>query len=194
MLTEQRALELVLEAFSQLGMTQSGYEARDFALFISARNVADVLELGTGAGGMMFLMDRVCRPGLRVSIDRPWSGRDPAMPDGQEVKFRKHVPDAREIFADIHDGQTVFKLEEFMQGRKFGLIFADADHSYAGAKMHFEMYGRHFLKRGGFFAMHDVANGHPCQRWWEAEIMPKYKTWLFTEPANQYGIGAAQIP
>ena len=192
-MTPEEALNLILEAFRMLSMTQAGYEARDFAVFCSERDISNVLELGTCAGGMMYVMDRACKPGLRISMDMPWKERDPSLPDYWERRFRDQLPHVVEILGQIHDWEQHKRLADFLAGRNLDLIFADADHSYVGSKQHFEMYTP-FLRPGGFFAIHDVANHHPCQDWWEREVMPKYENWRWAEPVNTYGIGCCRVP
>lgn len=193
MISQEDAHELVLEAFSRLGMTQSGIEAREFARLVCDHGASNLLELGTGAGGMMYLLDKVCREGLRISIDRPWPDRDPKLPDEWERLFKKRLPNVLELWGDIHSEDMKTLLEKHLGEDRFDLIFADADHSYWGAKKHFAMYSP-LLRKGGLFAFHDIANGHPCQKFWEVEIVPNFKTWIFTEPENLYGIGVIQIP
>jgi len=191
-MAEDEAMKLVLEAFDKCGMIQGGYEARDFAVWLSSRDIADILELGTCSGGTMYLIDKACKPGLRISMDMPWDERDPKVPDGWEQRVKGYLPHMIEIIGNIHNQLQAARLAGYLGQRKLDLIFADADHSYAGAKKHFEMYSP-FLRPGGYFAMHDVANGHQCQQWWEQEIKPKYETWIFTEQTNLYGIGVAQL-
>jgi hypothetical protein len=198
MLVSSQALDLVLECFAKLGMTQSGLEARDFAVWLSQQEVANICELGTGAGGMFMLMDRCCAPGLRISMDMPWDQRDPKMPSLQQEKLQQAVPDTVEIFGEIHNPEKQIELSNILTARKeesrsLDLLFIDADHSYSGCKKHVEMYAS-FVKAGGFIGFHDLSNGWPCGDYVKSELFPKYKHWIFEEAANLFGIGVIQLP
>lgn len=194
-MTPEEALAIVLDAFKYHGMTQAGYEARDLALFCAEHGVADVMELGTKFGGSLYLLDRACKPGIRISVDDSWETRDLGNERIEELKalFYQNLGHVKEIWGNIHDESTRLAVEQYLAGRQVDLIFADADHSYHGSKAHFVMYSP-FIRRGGYFAVHDVANGHPCQQWWEQEMVPRYETWLFAEEVNRYGIGVARVP
>jgi predicted O-methyltransferase YrrM len=189
-MTLPEAEALVQEAF-KLGMIQSGIEARDFALFLSDKDISNILELGTLAGGMMLLMDRVCKPGLRVSMDMPWEQRDPKLPEGWEAKFKAQLPHVIEVIGQIHDEAQRQRLADILAGCQIDLLMIDADHSYEGGKLHWEMYS-HFVRQGGFVAFHDVRNGWPVGKFYD-ELCGRYPHYEFTEKANLFGIGVLQL-
>jgi predicted O-methyltransferase YrrM len=191
MLTESQALALVHEAFAALGMTQSGYEARDFAVFISERDISNICELGTCAGGLMWLMDRAAKPGLRLSLDMPWGERDPKLPDNWEQRFHEHLPHVIEFLGNIHDQAQRQKLAECLNGRKLDLLMIDADHSYEGGRKHWEMYSE-FVRPGGFVAFHDVRNGWSVGRFYD-ELCRRYAHYEFCEQDNLFGIGVIAL-
>jgi predicted O-methyltransferase YrrM len=191
MLTQQQALDLVLEAFAKLGMTQSGLEARDFIQFLSDKEITNILELGTCAGGLTFLMDKVSKPGLRISMDMPWDQRDPAMPSYQEAKLKALIPNLTEILGQIHDTINRTILRNILVDQQIDLLMIDADHSYEGGKKHWQMYSS-FVRSGGFVAFHDIRNGWPVGRFYD-ELCSTYSHWEFTEEKNLYGIGVIQV-
>jgi predicted O-methyltransferase YrrM len=191
MRTHQEMEALVQDAF-KLGMTQSGIETRDFALWLQGLEISNILELGTCAGGMMLLMDRVCNPGLRIVMDMPWDQRDPKCSPEHEARFKAALPDVLEIFGQIHDQEQRERLAYVLGEENIDLLFIDADHSYSGCKQHVEMYAR-FIRPGGFIGFHDVSNGWPCGKYVREELFPKHPHWVFEEPKNLFGIGVIQL-
>jgi SAM-dependent methyltransferase len=213
MLTEKQAFQIVLDMFANVGAIQSGYEARDFALFLSDKKITNILELGTGSGGMCYLMSKVCRPSLMITTDMPWNARDPKLPDNWDQRFRLHLPHVIELIGDIHsdkmkldiidvltakgnyrkggdpfDGDTVV-CQDYR--RDLDLIFQDSDHSKNGSMQDFKDYSP-LLKKGGYFCFHDVLNGHGTQKTYE-ELSKHYPHWEFAEQGNLFGIGALQL-
>jgi hypothetical protein len=189
-MTLQEAEALVQEVFAKLGAIQSGIEMRDFALFCAEHEIASFIELGTCVGGMFYLLDHACKPGLRISMDMPWGQRDPKDKDGAEATFRKLFPSAVEIWGNIHDEAQHQRLAGFLNGQKVDLLWIDADHSYEGCRRHVEMYGD-FVRPGGFVAFHDIANGHGCQKFYE-ETCEFHRHWEFVDSAHPFGIGVIQ--
>lgn len=191
MLTIKEAEDLVQEAF-KVGMLQSGIEARDFALWISERgDIGNVLELGTCAGGLLFLMDRAANPGLRISMDMPWDNRDPNC-YGLEPRFKAQMPNVIEVLGQIHDKAQRDRLAAALGDKKIDLMMIDADHSYEGCKRHVDMYAP-FIRPGGYIAFHDCSNGWACGLYVKQELFPEHEHWLFEEPKNLFGIGVIQL-
>jgi cephalosporin hydroxylase len=181
---------LVKEAFSACGMIQSGKEAAAFAEFIKGKGIQHLLELGTNSGGMMYLLDRACEAGLRISMDRPWSSRDPDVKE-REAGFHKHLPHVIEIFGDIHAQEQLEKLKTLLDGMLLDMVLVDADHSYEGGKKHYEMYAP-LIRIGGFMAWHDVANGWSVGKFYD-ELCSRYPHQEFVDRENKYGIGILQL-
>jgi hypothetical protein len=190
MLNAQEAMTLVQKA-AEIGILQSHVEARDFAVWLSQHDISDVIELGTCSGGMLRLMDLVCRKGLRISMDMPWNERDPDC-SGWEMRCKSAMPHMLEVLGQIHDQAQKNKLTDLLAGRKVDLLFIDADHSAFGVAKHIEMYSE-FVRLGGFIGFHDLSNGWDCGPWVKETLFPHYKHWLFEEPANLFGIGVIQV-
>lgn len=57
--------------------------------------------------------------------------------------------------ADSHRKETLEKIKEILDGELLDFLFIDADHSYEGVKMDFEMYSP-LVKPGGIIALHDI--------------------------------------
>lgn len=195
-LTKDEALKIVMDAF-QLGMLQSGLEARDFAQWISGQDISNIMEIGTRFGGSLYLMDRAAKSaghiGYVISIDHPWGQRDVNSPP-HEALFHEKLSHVIEIFGNAHDEATLMQATRTVSVRHpVDLLFIDSDHSRAGTKAQVEVYGK-LVRPGGFIAFHDIANGHECQGYYDEELRPNYWHISFIEPKNQYGIGVIQLP
>ena len=196
MLTQEQALAITMDAF-QLGLLQSGLEARDFAQWISGEDISNILEIGTRFGGSLYLMDRAAKAvghvGYVISVDHPWGHRDVNSPP-HEALFHEKLSHVIEIFGNAHDEATLEQAVRTVSVRHpLDLLFIDSDHSRAGTKAQVEKYGR-LVRPGGFIGFHDIANGHECQGYYDEEIRPNFWTITFTEPKNLYGIGVCQLP
>ena len=187
MMTMEKARKLVEEAAKACGLMQSWEEAAQFVQLISSRSIRNILELGTNSGGMMYIMDKACEAGLRISMDRPWDQRDPDV-SSRQAGFYRYMPHVIEILGDIHAEEQIGKLNSILEGRMLDLIFVDADHSEEGSRKHFKMYAP-FVDLGGLVAMHDVRNGWDCGKTFEA--LCKYYNHQVIEdiPERHYGIG-----
>jgi predicted O-methyltransferase YrrM len=190
-LTYPQAFQLAIEAARMQGMMQSSREAAEFAQFVSERQIANLCELGTCSGGTMYLLDKACKPGLRISMDRIWPERDPKDAKDHEADFHLHLPHIIEVLGDIHHAEQQARLGEVLNGRELDLLFIDADHSYEGGKKHWEMYSP-FVRRGGFVAWHDVRNGWACGQFYD-ELCAGYPHYEFTDQEALYGIGIIQL-
>ena len=51
--------------------------------------------------------------------------------------------------------ETYDKVEQYLKGGKFDVLFIDGDHTYKGAKQDFIKYS-HLLKDDGIIALHDI--------------------------------------
>ena len=83
------------------------------------------------------------------------------------------------------------KLLAILDGAQVDLIFQDSDHSTEGSMQDFMDFSP-LVRRGGWFAFHDVRNGHGTQKTYE-ELCKRYDHVEFTEPTNLYGIGVLQL-
>src|SRR5215210_7598791 len=58
--------------------------------------------------------------------------------------------------ANSHSAGTAGQLQKLLGGRTIDFLFIDGDHTYAGVKQDFELYGR-LLSKDGLVALHDIA-------------------------------------
>lgn len=111
-----------------------------------------VCEIGTAAGGTLYLLTRVSAPdALVVSIDLVIA------PHTQALRERLARPGQRvvSLSGDSHSEETAVRLERLLEGQPLDALFIDGDHSYDGVRADFERYGK-LVRSGGIIALHDV--------------------------------------
>lgn len=136
-----------------LGSTGRGFaiqqrpeELAAFIEFCIKHDVKTVLELGSADGGLSYFMaDALGWSVTSIDIVQPKHRHE-------RVEFIQATTDAG---------------YQFVQGRKFDLVFIDADHSYEAVKADHERYAH----LGRIVAFHDIAPGRACcegvTRYWE---------------------------
>jgi predicted O-methyltransferase YrrM len=150
---------LIEKAFAVFPAIQNPEELRRFLDEVAARTPRVVVEIGTGAGGMLYCLSQLAhREALLVSIDFP-DGPYGEGQDEEECQLFATFTGSRQRLAFIRDRSfhysTKQDLARLLDGREIDLLFIDGDHSYAGAKSDFEMYGS-FVAPGGLIAFHDI--------------------------------------
>ena len=60
--------------------------------------------------------------------------------------------------ADSHDRATLERVRTFFADRPVDVLFIDGDHTYAGIRSDYEMYGP-LVRDGGIVAFHDIVPG-----------------------------------
>jgi len=185
------SLEHIVANGFAIGMIQADQEVLDFASMI--RDVIKpqvIVELGTLCGGMMYVMDRMSPPGLRISVDMPWEQRDPT-PRWPPDMLRREIPGMVWVEGNIHTRGTWQRVVEVLNGSEIDLLYVDADHSYSGVAGHWAMYS-HLVRSGGYVAFHDVRNGWPCGNFYD-ELCKQYQHTEFFTPEIGFGIGVIRV-
>jgi len=111
-----------------------------------------VCEIGTAAGGTLYLLTRVSAPdALVVSIDLVIA------PHTRALRERLARPGQRvvSLSGDSHSEEMALRLERLLDGQPLDVLFIDGDHSYDGVRADFERYGR-LVRSGGIIALHDI--------------------------------------
>jgi predicted O-methyltransferase YrrM len=111
-----------------------------------------VCEIGTAAGGTLYLLTRVSAPdALVVSIDLVIA------PHTRALRERLARPGQRvvRVAGDSHSEETAVRLDRLLDGQPLDALFIDGDHSYDGVRADFERYGR-LVRSGGIIALHDI--------------------------------------
>lgn len=185
-------LEHIVANGFAIGMIQADEEALEFAAYV--RDVIQphhIMEIGTLCGGMFYVMDRMAKPGLRISVDMPWELRDPK-PCWPPHLFHRQVPGIVEVIGNAHEEGTLAKVKAVLGHDELDLLFIDADHSKQGAHLHWLMYSP-LVRPGGYVAFHDVLDGWPCGEFY-AELAAKHEhLTIGAKSCNPFGIGIIRL-
>ena len=163
------------------------------------RKPKKLLEIGTAAGGTLFLLTRVSDPEATIiSIDMPegkFGGE--FYPNWKSPVYESFSLKQQKIYllrSDSHQFATLEKIKKILGQQKLDFLLIDGDHSYEGVKKDFEMYSP-FVAEGGIVAFHDVNLG-PSEnvggvpQFWR-EIKSKYfnAEIIHNMEGESYGIG-----
>jgi len=192
----------VRQAF-RVGMTQKAREIRGLLAEVRRLRPRRVLEIGSSAGGTLFLWTRVAADDATiVSIDLPAGG----LSDPEEAerlrrfeRFRRGRQRLYLLRADSHAGLTQRRLVEILEGQALDFLFIDGDHSYEGVRRDFDDYAP-LVRPDGLIALHDV---QPHSRRWGGEVPQFWRevrdryagNELLESPAQDgFGIGLIRMP
>jgi predicted O-methyltransferase YrrM len=97
------------------------------------------------------------------------------------------------VRGNSHTDQTKNEVQDLLPGPQLDLLFIDADHSYHGVKMDFEMY-LPMVRANGVIAIHDICPSPDSidggvNRFWE-EIKHR---WAYDEIVEDWDQGVAGI-
>jgi predicted O-methyltransferase YrrM len=140
------------------------------------------LELGTNYGGTLLLLCRISPPGAKIiSADLPNGQFGGGYPLRKIPLFRRFPRAGKHlslIRGDSHAQGTRDQILRILGGEPLDYLFIDADHTYAGVRRDFEMYGP-LVRSGGIVVFHDIVTYRretECQveKFWN-EIKPQYR-------------------
>ena len=118
-----------------------------------------VLEIGTARGGTLYLWTQAATPDAQlISVDLPggeFGGAYPPCRVPFYQQFARPQQSMNLLRADSHAADTLAKVKDLLRCEKFDFAFIDGDHTYAGVKQDFEMYGQ-LVRPGGLVAFHDI--------------------------------------
>jgi predicted O-methyltransferase YrrM len=166
---------------------------------VAGINAQRVLEIGTSAGGTLFLFTRVCASdAVIVSVELAASTGQGYPPRRARLltSFARCRQSVHLVRGNSHETQTVDAVRRAMGGA-VDFLFIDGDHSYEGVKQDFENYSP-LVRAGGLIAFHDIVAGPAnsvggVPRYWD-EIKNQFEHEEFVADWNQggYGIGVIQ--
>jgi predicted O-methyltransferase YrrM len=189
-----RPAEVAAAAIEGHGAVQKPAELARFLELALAVRPRVVVEVGSYAGGTLYAWRELVGPdGLVIAIDLP-----PGSPDGifaaTGAPLRSHG--AVVLRADSHQAATRTLVEEMLAaggGRPVDVLFIDGDHTEAGARADYELYGS-LVRPGGLIGFHDICR-HPDQpdiqvwRLWEQLRHVAYAVEIIEGAAPWGGIG-----
>ncbi|MDE1844294.1 MAG: class I SAM-dependent methyltransferase [Thaumarchaeota archaeon] len=122
-----------------------------------------ILEIGTAAGGTLFLLCKTADPKATIiSVDLPegkFGGE--LYPDWKNdfyKSFRTKEQNLHLIRSDSHSADTFKNIVKILETKKIDFILIDGDHTLEGVEKDFEMYSR-LVSDEGFIAFHDINPG-----------------------------------
>lgn len=158
-------------------------------------NPANVLEIGTAAGGTLFLWTRLAQPhAVIVSIDLPGGKFGNGYSRGRAGVYRRFAGKNQQLHLlreDSHVATTLEKTRQLFGGRQVDLLFIDGDHTYDGVKRDWEMYSG-LVRSGGMIVFHDIAANYEdiqVKRLWDSIKLDSEHREYAVHPKGYFGIG-----
>jgi len=137
-------------------------ELRRLLEILAASPPRALLEIGTAAGGTLFLLTRVAADDARVvSVDLPFGpfgsgyGRSSALLYKAFARAEQRLTLLR---ADSRDPETARRMAGALDSLTLDFLLIDGDHSYEGVRADWERYGP-LVRPGGLIAFHDIVPG-----------------------------------
>ena len=193
-----------LYSFKYLGIGvqpfQDKGEVVDFMRLLETASPETVIEIGTGAGGTLFLLTLVSRNNATlVSIDLPPSAVGIGYPKWKEGLYSSFARDSQTIHlvrGDSHQERTVSAVKEKLGDRQADVLFIDGDHTYDGVRRDFDLYSP-LVRKGGIVAFHDIVPHHirkdiRVPDFWK-EIRGRYQYTEIAKETHRNGIGVLYL-
>ncbi len=199
-LANPAACRLAYMAIRKHYAVQSLWELTQLLSGVTRLRPATIMEIGTHRGGTLYCWSRILPPDATlVSLDLPADANDahttvPALekllvPKGRKCAF---------IRDDSHAQATLEKVKAALAGRPVDFLFIDGDHSYAGVKLDFEMYGG-LVRSGGLIAFHDIAPNPDVPEygvakfWQEVKKSHNAREFIDPHPVGPAGMGIGVV-
>jgi cephalosporin hydroxylase len=178
-------------------------EIRSFLAMASSLRPRAVVEIGTAAGGTLFMLACIASRDARiVSVDLPGGAFGGGYSWWRKPLYRSFARDRQRVVllrGDSHAPATVARVRTGLDGRPIDLLFIDGDHTFAGVRADFDAYAA-WVRPGGLIAFHDIKDdpGQPqleVGRFWR-EVATRFASREFVESPGQsgYGIGVLTMP
>jgi cephalosporin hydroxylase len=147
----------------RMRLLQKRLEIVEFLKIVSELKPSVLLEIGTAAGGTLYLFPKVAQPNaLIISVDLPGGTYGGGYPERKIPFYKSFARDRQRIElvrADSHNPETLQRVKDVLGDRRIDLLFIDGDHTYEGVKKDFELYSP-LVRLGGIVALHDIVR-HP---------------------------------
>ena len=157
-----------------------------------------VLEIGTAAGGSLFLFCCCSAPHATViSVDLPHGKHGGGYHWAKIPLYRKFARREQQLHlirGDSHSSAVFDRVRSILRERKLDLLFIDGDHTYEGVKGDFERFSP-LVRKGGMVVFHDIVEHPPetecaVDRFWN-EVKTQFSHQEIIESPSQgwAGIG-----
>jgi predicted O-methyltransferase YrrM len=173
-------------------------ELEAFLERVGAERPSCVLEIGTAAGGTLYLLSRVAAGDalvVSVDVDAPYFVRAARR---RLARAGQHVVS---VEGNSHDTATRDQVCALLGGRPLDVLFIDGDHSYAGVKRDFDLYAP-LVRSGGLIAFHDIVaddgagpavSGDVPRFWQELKATRRTEEIVADDGRAGYGIGIVVV-
>ena len=143
--------------FDIISPTQVIPEVRQLYEAVRAIRPRCVCEIGTDKGGTFYLWCKAAtEDATMISVDLPSRGRYSPQRRRLYAHFGKtNLQRLHFVPGDSHSAATYAKVSALLGGEPLDFLFIDGDHSYAGVRRDYEMYGP-LVRPGGLIAFHDI--------------------------------------
>jgi|tagenome__1003787_1003787.scaffolds.fasta_scaffold20836210_2 predicted O-methyltransferase YrrM len=144
----------------ELAASQKLDELLPFLDRVAALAPRAICEIGTSAGGTLYLLTRVAADdALVVSVDLDTPPHLAAA--------RRHLARAGQkiisLAGDSHSEEMRDRVREALAGRELDVLFIDGDHSYDGVARDWELYSP-LVREGGVIGLHDIHEDYATSR------------------------------
>lgn len=162
------------------------HKPNELAAFIRRfenERLKNIVEIGTGIGGMVFVLSHIAEPDATItSIGLPKSRRGDGAGKRALNRIQTYAGPEQALNllrGDSHDPDMVSQTEALHPAGSVDLLFIDGDHRLEGVRQDFRDYSP-LVSPTGTIAMHDitetpfVADRCTVHEFWRDEIVPAY--------------------
>ena len=177
---------------------QNKEELRAFLEICLMKKPKTAIEIGTAAGGTLYLLSKVLDDDAKiVSIDLPGGEFGGELyQDWKKPIYKSFAKNNQQIFLIREDSQKKETLDQVRKlvGDKIDLLLIDGDHTYTGVKNDFELYSQ-IVAEDGLIVFHDINQKLGNVEVWKLwdELKSKYETFEINTLGKEKGFGIGII-
>lgn len=206
-LARRRSIDERVDAarsYPRVVSTQKPPEIAALLRLLAGQPPQTVCEIGAFKGGTLALLASEADSRARIlSIDLDY----PAIRRKVNRLLCGPAQELTCLEADSHAAATRRRVEDWLRGTRFDLLFIDGDHTYDGVKRDHEMYGP-LVRPGGLIVFHDIVEdartrfgtpsdsdvGDVPKYWAEVKASMRDTIELVEDPMQDgYGIGIIRV-
>jgi predicted O-methyltransferase YrrM len=148
-------VQRALDEGDRWGVEQHGDELAPFCELLLRHLPVNMLEVGFRRGGTLAVWHELCS-GLLIGVDL-----DDDFTRRRQAELEAVYPRLRCVLGDSHAATTLGAVNKLLRGAQLDALFIDGDHSAAGVRQDWAMYGP-LLHPGGLVAFHDIQPNPDC--------------------------------
>jgi cephalosporin hydroxylase len=140
--------------------SQASYEIMELISIYKDLRPSRVLEIGSEFGGSLwFWIMNTVGDATIINIDMLQNMPEEIELEKQWQQWSDRVKGVKlhSIIGSSHDDEVYHQVLDMLDGEKLDFLFIDGDHTLAGARQDFMMYGS-LVREGGIIALHDIQN------------------------------------